>query len=56
MKHIFSFWERKQQRIANQLKQVDPCNVEAKSDLYLAYETTKDKLKDQRKSIMFNRV
>ena len=56
MKHIFSFWERKQQRIAKQLKQVDPCNVEAKSELYLAYEITKDKLNDQRKSIMFNRV
>ena len=56
MKHIFSFWERKQQRIAKQLSQVDPGNIEAKSDLYLAYETAKDKLKDQRKSIMFNRV
>jgi len=56
MKHIFSFWERKQHRIAKHLYQVDPGNIEAKSDLYLAYEIAKDKLKDQRKSIMFSRV
>jgi len=56
MKNQLSFLERKQLRIADNIKAVSPNNHEAKWDLYIANEYVEMRLEIQRQSIMCNKV
>jgi len=56
MKNQLSFLERKQLRIADNMKAVRPSNHEAKWDLYIANEYVEMRLEIQRQSIMCNKV
>ncbi len=56
MKNQLSFLERKQLRIADNMKVVRTNNHEAQWDLYIANEYVKMRLEIQRQSIMCNKV
>ena len=56
MKNQLSFLERKQLRIADNMKAVRTNNYEAQWDLYIANEYVEMRLEIQRQSIMCNKV